>query len=823
MRLVAKRLRAETTVAGPEQQRSETAAQRVLDDLRGGREPDASQFEHTYDDAEVRRFERRLLFPSDRTGIEHPKGVALALSGGGIRSAAFSLGALQALLEARVFERFDYLSTVSGGGYLGNAVTWLLHRLGRTSAAPFLQQFGDRVHGARSRQPQRNVWLDYIRQHSGYLTPGRMSDLGLAATVLRALLFNVAVYGSALVALMALAISSCVLPNPQECCAHLPATIESVVVLLALIGAGSILLYAVATWLASLRNLWAVMAGFVLLSAIAWLLRLEWGAESAFAPMGTPRLDLYWPVLGATIFLLFLTFVRWLTLLLETCSVPGPWLRRSSHRWQYRARVQYQSYLGAEVGCLIAALLLWSLFYSWTWLNKGMGVVASASLSSIIGAAGAVFQFFEGRGKTANRSALSGFRIVVTVLLLIYGLLLLSYNFGLLLGDSNDQKWAVLVLGTAIVLGFFVNTNYFGLSRMYRDRIMEAFEPNLSTIDNSEWAAATEADEARLVDFRRFPSNTLQRPLHLINCNVVLVDAKSDKYRGRGGDSFVLSPWIGGSNATGWLPTELIGDGTLTLASAIAASGAAVNPDSGAAGRGITRNRMVSFLLSFLNVRLGYWLPNPAARRWLGASFWPNLWVPGIRQGLMGRGLKESAHFVEITDGGHFDNTALYELIRRRVRVIVLCEGGQDSDYQMEDLANAIERVRTDFGVHIRFECQRYPLSEIRPPRKPANSLRGFAVGRIVYPLADGSTQDGALLYLQLSPIKDMPPDTDSYWRRHSDFPNQSTMDQFFDEEQIEAYRELGLEIAEQAFEALAAKPEPEDGSLKMLKDALLS
>src|ERR1700735_579509 len=51
--------------------------------------------------------------------------VGVAFSGGGIRSATFNLGVLQALAELKLLHRVDYLSTVSGGGYIGG---WLAAR-----------------------------------------------------------------------------------------------------------------------------------------------------------------------------------------------------------------------------------------------------------------------------------------------------------------------------------------------------------------------------------------------------------------------------------------------------------------------------------------------------------------------------------------------------------------------------------------------------------------------------------------------------------------------------------------------------------------------
>ncbi|HAN48811.1 MAG TPA: hypothetical protein DCQ20_08060, partial [Nitrospira sp.] len=53
----------------------------------------------------------------------HPKRAGLCFSGGGIRSATFGLGVLQSLARLQLLNKFDYLSTVSGGGYIGSGLT----------------------------------------------------------------------------------------------------------------------------------------------------------------------------------------------------------------------------------------------------------------------------------------------------------------------------------------------------------------------------------------------------------------------------------------------------------------------------------------------------------------------------------------------------------------------------------------------------------------------------------------------------------------------------------------------------------------------------
>ena len=85
----------------------------------------------------------------------------LALSGGGIRSATFSLGVLQALARQRLLSRFDYLSTVSGGGYIGAWLSAWVVRVGGIS----------KVEEELSRTGTPVAPIEFLRSYSNYLTP----------------------------------------------------------------------------------------------------------------------------------------------------------------------------------------------------------------------------------------------------------------------------------------------------------------------------------------------------------------------------------------------------------------------------------------------------------------------------------------------------------------------------------------------------------------------------------------------------------------------------------------------------------------------------
>jgi len=783
-----------------------------------------------------------LKLPCGKDELADPCGSALAISGGGIRSASFALGVIQTFLNEKpgnappdssetCFDRFDYMSTVSGGGYIGSAVSWLKHHFGK--GGDWRTYLGASDLGARSAEfradgvegvaGSRFTWLDFFRQHGNYLKPSSMSTMSLIGVALRGMLITLSVY-TAILALMLWAMQmGGVLPSPSNPLPwedH-PQRIESVLLFLGLVAGGAFLLFGIASWLGSIPTRATMFIGAIppilFVMAGAWLLRNPDGSVS-FNPDG---LHWRWPV-GAG----FLIAAGACLILLWWSKDDYDQVRSGSHvvhKWQYRVRIIYQQVLGPLLTGLTLVIAVWSVPHVYQFIFNKVGGALSAGLSSsLLGVAGAVYQFIAGRDKKSTSSTFSTLRILLTSVLLVYGILLVAYS---IVQAGDDKRVPILggvplvaIIGIAgLFAGFIVNANYIGIGRMYRDRLMELFMPDKEAIRDNQWRRAGNADQFDLVKLCD-EDGTPQRPMHLVNCNVVMVGARQDRFRGRGGDSFVLSPRFSGSSATGWIETSKLGDGHFTLATAVASSGAAASPHAGVAGRGITRNPLVSLLLSLTNVRLGYWIRNPRAsqepKNW-HKWFPPNLLAPGIRQGLFGSGTTENAFFIELTDGGHFDNTGLYELIRRRVKIIVLSQGSQDIGYSMDDLANAIQRVRVDFGVHIRFTSDAYPLDAMRPAELGSRVKRGWALGTIKYP---GTDKQGILLYLQASPIAGMNADTVSYWRRNVDFPNQTTADQFFDEEQLEAYRELGMCIAQTAVRALKGEHEPWDEPMTALR-----
>jgi len=144
-----------------------------------------------------------------------------------------------------------------------------------------------------------------------------------------------------------------------------------------------------------------------------------------------------------------------------------------------------------------------------------------------------------------------------------------------------------------------------------------------------------------------------------------------------------------------------------------------------------------------------------------------------------------STPYVYLSDGGHFENLALYEMVLRRCRSIVVLDSGADPRFTYEDLGNALRKIRIDLGIPIHFDDE-----DIQPLRRKA---RRCAVARIAYSEVDSGCPDGLLIYIKPILLGNEPPDVESYAAANAGFPHQSTGDQWFDESQTESYRMLGL------------------------------
>lgn len=699
----------------------------------------------------------------------------LALSGGGIRSATFSLGVMQALANRDLLKRIDYLSTVSGGGYIGSALTWLLSNksyddytatnnqensekqaddvkktmprfdLGAKNF-PYGTDDPDPAKAKQAKEPQRRM-LQYLREHGYYLTPGAgINALSLLGVVLRGTFLNVAMWMPVFILFFVLGMLFFGVFHPDEM--------------------------------------------FVLPEIMS--------AEN-MKPFGgvDPRLfgfELFlWLGLGLAVLLLSMTlFYSFLT-----------WFRRGYAGWWYQKRRIVETWVPILLVSIALFILVGSMPVIADYLkNAWVSVGPAAMLSGLVLA----MRDFIKPADDSNSDS-SGLLAPLAAGLFVFGGFLIAYElaYGMI-----DKEWLIsAVLGMilfSLFFGWFVNLNYISIHRYYRDRLMETFMPDIFKALGNETGAAQGANTAKLSDFAcRDKDASPHSPYHIVNTNVVLVDSNKRIYSSRGGDSFILSPLYCGSNATGWCSTEEFLGGKMTLATAVAISGAAANPNTGVGGVGLTRNRLVSFVMALLNLKLGYWAEHPDPDNCLRSKHLPNHFHPGLYHfgNLIGwKGFREQSAFLQLSDGGHFENTGMYELIRRHTKLIIVCDGGADAEFSFSDFQTTVRRIEDDFGARVKVLDKASPDQMVPVPKEGEDdsgvypkdakfAKQGHMMARIMY--ADGS--EGWIIFLKTTLIDEVSFKVKGYAAQNKDFPDQSTADQFFDEVQFEAYRELGYRL----------------------------
>lgn len=758
-------------------------------------EPNSAAFaDYTESFSSVERAERRIV-EGQRELREAPDNgyIGLALSGGGIRSASFGLGVLQALQRHSLFGLVDYLSTVSGGGYIGSSLSWFL-RNGRKDFPLGTKGLGARSGAgggaaSGSDDPSPNEILSFMRQHGNYLTPDRRGTYSLAALLLRNMLVSLTVYVAVLVVVFSL--FKLVAP---------------------------LVISVVGRWWPELASVWDLFWDWSVLP-VGWLLLV---AAALLIALFIAGAFLY----QALSFFLLLIGEADLekTTRFRAGSYKGRWwLKNASGKFWFAIVVLA---IGGSVP--VAYRLLSRLAESDAGVPDA-GVIAIGS--TLLGAVGSVREVIKklrelGQGEqtpTGMQKLLASVRPGLIAFLLIYGVLLLSYWVADIVPEHWPAWWLAAAFGGALVIAATTSLNFVGLNRMYRDRLMELFLPDDGVIRRNAWSAR--ADTADATHLWKIGTNHTVGPYQILNTTLISVDDENSKYRGRGGDSFMLSPLYCGSNATGWRRTGPVPGldpirnsdawwmrGGLTLPSAMAISGAAVNPNAGISGRGPTRSRAVSMFMALLNLRLGYWAHNPRKKPWL-PKWRANLLYPGLWQGLFGRGLNSAKPYIELSDGGHFENLGVYELVRRRVDTIIVSDASADPEHSFASLANAVERVRVDFGVTIYFD--QTPLDGLLPKsakegpatKKYDLAERGYAVATIKFPADTGRpAKQGKLIYIKPVLTPNLTADVLGYKDANRDFPHEWTADQFFHEEQFEAYRELGYRLTDHMCDDLTSQ-----------------
>jgi hypothetical protein len=868
------------------------------------------------------------------------KGTALCLSGGGIRSASYCLGVLEGLarysqglnqakgvrvksLGKPLLQGLDYLSTVSGGGYIGSWLTAWTFRKGNNGKA-----FQDVIramageNATTSADPEPRT-IRHLRDYTSFLAPKlglSLDTWALAAIVLRNLLVNWMMMVPLLVALVALPqfvryamigaagksqtcllvlASICFLVSAITAAVRMPSrqdrrplatkNYEPYVVffffVLPIFLAGLFLTEVRLGFSAPSKSnfnmdhlLLFFAMGVVCFGVIALFLFVSTGRRhpASDSKAGVPAKLLLWRTLEFAVVASFVAFLAASTLeglasfganaILASgtdtaqsafilCAIPMVFavLMVASSMFSgllgiFEAEIDREWWARAG-GLMIFVAVGWAstfalTIYGSTWAGVlrhlptlltgaaagGAGVAAGAGGATSTGTREVKSSQIGTIGKLLTKYHLT------VPLLCASGLLVIGIGISVLesylASEISPTRWmhylqnkiclhfgwslrTILLAHMSILLAaiiawllsnWFININIFSLHGMYRMRLMRAFLGASNT--------KRRPDDFVNFDSKDSPSeselaNCEGVPLHVINSTLNMVGTQDLAWQQRKAESFTFSPVSCGGWRVGYVPTEMYaGRQGLSLATAMAISGAAFNPNMG-----YHSSPLVTLLMTFFNVRLGWWLPNPACadtqdehgramptekgKRFLRKNG-PTVALEPLLKEALGK-TDSTSNWIELTDGAHFENLGLYEMVLRRCRRIIVVDVGADPEYQFEDLGNALRKIEIDLGIPIRFERQ--------PNMEKERSLNSLycAVAKIDYEcadrFADPNVAYGELVYIKASLRGDEPPDIRQYAATHSTFPHETTANQFFNESQFESYRHLGSLVVDQIVE----------------------
>lgn len=778
----------------------------------------------------------------------------LGLSGGGIRSATFCLGVLQALTEKDILRRFDYISSVSGGGYIATSLQWWWGGPRDDGDGAGEPSFGlrpsDFPYGPARPDPEfvgppaptqlrAEKNLAFLRAHSSYLTPGHgISHWSILGVLLRTIIISsltwLPVFAAAFVILSAFGYLLDLLFNWLNVLSPLLGVVPARWTQTCASDFECHLSYSALYAL----GLWAfyIVAGLFVVAALLFALVSRAPqdkrdhAQTVFV-FGAAALacagGIGWIVFGydrRDTSMILIAILLGVTLAVCAVVVGSELMTPRSLNSSYWLRRWIERIMGLAFIPSIVVLVYSTIpivpSFSLRYIADNSVKAALVGLVGLLSGVGSALYGYYTFLRNIVPGLVGQFAATAAAIVALYMTAVVAYVLATLFLHHNDTgSWKVftfLTIGAAMLVAFAIaliaNINNVGFHRFYRDRLMEAFMPRDNAVRTMRSDFSPAADNLSVEHLQRFfeprkPDDCWRaRPYPLINTNAILVHDEDQKAASRGGDNFLISPFFVGSTCTGWQATgkyiEL--NGPFTLASAMAASGAAANASAGYIGTGITMNPLVSAVMSLLNVRLGLWVGNPGRRSSRRIRSIPTFLMTGIYAGFSKH--RRDSKFLELTDGGHFENLGLYELVRRKLEIILIVDGEEDPSISLSSLVSATRRIEQDFGARLDF-----PSGEGGPERLvmypsasgyPAGvkyAKAPFLVGKITY----NNGAHGVLIYVKATLIREMDFTTAGYLANNPAFPHQTTVDQFFDPDQFDAYRFLGYESALQMIKTL--------------------
>ena len=806
--------------------------------------------------AQLRRDERAaLLRRRRRAGFTNAQArqaplVGLALSGGGVRSATFALGLLRGLAAQGLLRRVDYLSSVSGGGFTAAMYGRLVSAVGLDEA--------QRILGAG-----HSGVLDWLRRNGRYLTPAGSRDLGIAAvSFLRS--FS-AVHIEAFFALLVLSLLV-TLPHllqaatgaldPQAWQDWWSPWLALALVAVAVCVPGLLMGY----WGApeaqpgtGMQRRW--FAGDVLLLTVLLVAAIgvtglaATSADGHAASLGGLRqhlrqAELGWPLLALAGWSAAMG-QGWAMLRLARSREPRPLavLRLRQHLTVALRLAMLGALALGGMGLLDIAS--WTLLRQlkaapgagWLWGGLSLGAAALVVLRALA----APLQQLAAKAMADSSRALGpmlldvGGRLATVVLVLAWLVVVQWWVFDpsaleLLRPLPSGLRWLLLALAAAAWWGltsrYAEAVNASSLYSFYQARLVGAYlsagNPRRGLWSTPEAARAgpgtsvTDVLADDDVPLTRHRPEQRGGPIQLVNTclNQTRDDASGLFNADRKGTVLTVSaralelgahdvvPW---TDCRGADPDE---PQARTLGHWVAVSGAAVAPGAGSYTSGGWA--LVMFLLG---IRLGYWMPNPLRQPARGGRLshwlWHHLPKPLMLWGEASATFHGRAQpWWYLSDGGHFDNTGVYALLKRECDFIVCADASADPRYQLADIENLVRKARIDLDAEIEFyprEAAAQLMSlggtglAVLSPEDLADNVgcRGVLLARVRYRRSDPARAEREATLLVIKPHLHAALDMDllAYAARRPAFPHESTGDQFFDEAQWESYQRLGQDF----------------------------
>lgn len=754
-----------------------------------------------------------------RPGTEHEL-VGLALSGGGIRSATFNLGFMQALYRAGIMKRVDYLSTVSGGGYIGSCLTSLLNSTvpGVSDKDLFDVEFPFAVrqdqqgenkkkenpHPDKFRPGMEKEPVRHLRYFSNYLTAGGNMIIRYvlpAMVILRGMVLNFCLILPYI--LLAGIVLAVMLKAPDSLVFDAARTERGSLFENVLFSPGAFTRALDAHNASKQAEKYFVLKSGAELTVLSYrekqqILEAHPHYKDSLSALERARVAAKKQLVKTLVPLFTLPALLFGVMLVVNVLI----LYRPQFSETFTARftssrtLSYLLFISLGLQ-LVNLFCLGVVYWGYAGISPNYGFVSLLSFLAPL--------FMPDEKKDYENQKKPWGKLILSLALFSLAPFFLLYLTGIVGSSLRHHDWTYLLSALAGTVLFwmavarFININKVSLHSFYRDRLSRAYLIQHAGQNKKPFDRIQHCDDLKLHALKKI------RPYHILNTNLNLTkklppdqksSLESDHCVFRDGENFIFSRQWCGSGTTGYMDTATYEsrDTHVDLGTAMAISGAAFNI-------GMANNNMPVFrlLMGLFNIRLGYWALRPTRdfcernhRRSPGC-------LPVLKECLGDYSLTDD--FINLSDGGQFDNIGVYELLRRRCKYIIVGDAEADCKMSFQALSYIIRLARIDFGIQIDID-----ISDIIPGKESGLSRNHCAVGLVRYPRTDDLEEEwGYLLYCKSLLSGDETQHLFEYKTKNPDFPHQTTADQWFDEQQFEVYRELGYHVGKDAFSPVSS------------------